>query len=69
MTHTKRSPDYYGAQRIAKLEALNAELLEALEAAAQSEHHTHCSSRKRSMQCNCHVGKARAAIARAKGES
>ncbi len=33
MTHTKRSPDYYGAQRIAKLEAINAELLEALEAA------------------------------------
>ena len=42
------------------------ELLEALEAAAVSEHHTHCSSRKKSINCNCHVGKARAAIAKAR---
>jgi len=45
-------------------------LLEAAEHSAQSSHHPVCSWPQDQIKaCTCHVGKARAAIAKAKGES
>lgn len=39
-----------------------AQVSQALEHASQSNHHPHCASRKHSMQCSCHVGKAESAV-------
>ncbi len=53
----------------ARLIAAAPDLLVACKHAASSEHHPHCSSRRRNMTCSCHVEKARAAVAKATEEN
>ena len=63
---TDSSPEYsHLYDQINNLKTINADLLAACEHAARSEHHPHC-DHSHPHRCTCHVGKAQAAIAKAR---
>lgn len=57
-----------GVSEFCALHKAAPKMLAALEHAAMSEHHPAC-DHVHPKRCTCHVGKARAAVAEAKGET